>query len=255
MHRFYLAAGYCQDSVLSLTGREAHHALQVLRVRRREQVQVLDGEGHIYGCEVAESARNRVQLKVFQKRSPAPLPYEITLAQSIPKGKLFEAIIQKATELGVSRMVPLVTQRVVAKLESGDEEHKLEKWNLVAIEAIKQCGSPWLPRIESPQAVAQFSSRQATMDLAMVGSLRADSRHPKEDFHTFERQHGRKPRTISIAIGPEGDFTPEELSMLEAGGGHPITLGPLVLRTETAAVYCLSIINYELQARSSKSDP
>jgi 16S rRNA (uracil1498-N3)-methyltransferase len=250
MHRFYLAPGHCQDSIMALTGREAHHALHVLRVRRGEQVQVLDGMGQRLECEVADCARDRVDLKVVGRHSVDALPYQVTLAQAIPKGKLFEAIIQKGTELGAFRIVPLISQRVVGRAESRDEAQKVEKWKLVAIEAIKQCGSAWLPRIEAQEKVPQFAMEQANVDLALVGSLRGDSRHPRGYFRDFERQHGRKPKSVSIAIGPEGDFTPEELLSLQTTGALPITLGPLVLRTETAAIYCLSIINYELQASS-----
>jgi 16S rRNA (uracil1498-N3)-methyltransferase len=249
MHRFYLAPEYCQDEVLSLTGREAHHAQHVLRLRRGEQVQVLDGEGQVLECEVAELKRGGLELRVVERRSVAALPYRVTLAQALPKGKLFESIVQKATELGAYRIVPLITQRVVAKLEQDTVSEKLEKWRLVAIEAIKQCGSTWLPRIEPPETIEQFRSRQSGMELALVGSLGGDSRHPGDCFSNFVSQHGTRPKSVSVAIGPEGDFTPGELAALQLDGAHPITLGPLVLRTDTAAIYCLSIINYELQVK------
>jgi len=247
MHRFYLAPAECQGTTLLLSDREAHHALHVVRVRTGERVQVLDGEGQILDCVVMNLVRDRVDLCVQERRSVPPLPYQSTLSQAVPKGKLFEAIIQKATELGVFRIVPLVTERVVGKIEAGNEDQKVEKWRLIAIEAIKQCGSAWLPRLEAPTTVKQFLACQSTMDLAMVGSLRDDRRHPKTCFEDFAQRRGKMPASVSIAIGPEGDFTPSELSTLQSGGALPISLGPLVLRTETAATYCLSIINYELQ--------
>src|SRR5689334_4050283 len=123
MHRFYLAPTLGQERSLSLSGREAHHALHVLRVRRGEQVQVLDGEGQVFECEIAETRPDHVGLTVLEKRAVPALPCQITLAQAVPKGKLFEAIIQKATELGVYRIVPLVTERVVGKFERGEGEH------------------------------------------------------------------------------------------------------------------------------------
>ena len=253
MHRFYIPPEQCQGAVLWLTGREAHHALHVLRVRTGESVLVLDGEGHVLHCDVSDSSRDRMRLEVVKRRFVAPLPYQVTLGQAIPKGKLFDAIVQKATELGAFRIIPLVTERVVGKIESQVESAKAQKWRLVAIEAIKQCGSPWLPHIEPPEPIEKFIAKQSGVDLALVGSLSSDSRHPREYFSSFERQHGRNPNSVSIAIGPEGDFTPEELTILQTGGAQPITLGPLVLRTETAATYCLSIINYELQANSFRS--
>lgn len=210
---------------------------------------VLDGEGHVVDCAVEDFSRDRVRLKVVRRGSAAPLPFQVTLAQAIPKGKLFEAIVQKATELGVFSIIPLVTQRVVGKIEAWNEPHKVDRWRLAAIEAIKQCGSPWLPRIEAPESIEKFGSRQSGMDLALVGSLGNDSRHPRECFSDFQRRQGRKPKSVSIAIGPEGDFTSSELTDLQAAGARPISLGPLVLRTETAAIFCLSIINYELQSK------
>lgn len=246
MHRFYLPPGHCQGTSLSLSGREAHHALHVLRVRRGEAVTVLDGEGLICECVVEELGRDHLSLKVIERRSSAPLPSQITVLQAIPKGKLFDSIIQKATELGAFRIIPFLTQRTVAKIHEADSRDKVEKWRAVAIEAIKQCGSAWLPRVEAPVTVEEFFANKPVVDLALVGSLQGDARHPRNYFEAFERQHGRKPKTVLVAIGPEGDFTPEELAALQSVGARPITLGPLVLRIETAAVYCLSVINYEL---------
>ena len=247
MHRFYLPPGHCQGPILSLTGREAHHALHVLRLRRGEPVTLLDGEGLSCECQVEQLARNHLELKVLERRLAAPLPSEITLLQAIPTGKLFESIIQKATELGAACIRPLLTERTVARIQASDARGKVEKWRAVAIEAIKQCGSAWLPRIELPVSLEEFFSRKPVVDLALVGSLQADALHPRAYFEAFERQNGRRPKSVLVAVGPEGDFTPEELAALQSAGARPISLGPLVLRTETAALYCLSIINYELQ--------
>ena len=248
MHRFYLPPGHCKGPLLSLTGREAHHALHVLRVRRGEPVTVLDGEGLSCECQVEQLARNHLELKVLERRSAAPLPFQITMLQAIPKGKLFESIIQKATELGTARILPLLSERTVAKIHASDARDKVEKWQAVAIEAIKQCGSAWLPRIEPPVTVEEFFAQKPVVDLALVGSLQPDARHPRTYFEAFEHQNGRKPKSVLVAIGPEGDFTSEELAALQSAGARPISLGPLVLRTETAALYCLSVINYELQS-------
>jgi 16S rRNA (uracil1498-N3)-methyltransferase len=248
MHRFFIAPGESQGRTLALTGREAHHAIHVLRLRTGDRIQLLNGQGQTFDCQIAELAKDRVGLAVLDARSaPAP-PFRITLAQAIPKGKLFEEIVQKATELGAFQIVPLITERVVGKFDSRDREHKLEKWRLVAVEAIKQCGSPWLPRIEPPCTIQQFLSFQSTIELPLLGSLGEKRRHPRACFQEFSRQHGKLPATVSVAIGPEGDFTPGERVELESAGALPITLGPLVLRTDTAAMYCLSMINYELQA-------
>jgi len=248
MHRFYLPREHEQDATLTLTGREAHHGLRVLRVRLGEKVMVLDGEGHCSLCEVENLSREAVQLRVLEKTFIEATPYRITLAQAIPRGKVFDSIVQKATELGASRIVPLLTGRVVAQLNEGKVTGKAEHWRSVAIEAIKQCGSPWLPQIEAPVLLRDFIARREPFDLSFVAALQSNSRHPREWLKVFQETHQRKPASFCVWIGPEGDFTSEEIEAAKSAGGLPITLGPLVLRSETAAIYCLSVLNYELQS-------
>ena len=248
MHRFYLPPDQCQQASLLLTGREAHHALHVVRVRARERVSVLDGAGHEFLCEVQESARDQIKLAVIEKRDQPALPWQVTLLQAVPKGKIMDAIVQKATELGTTRIVPLLTERVVAHLDGEDAAHKAGKWGLVAVEAIKQCGSAWLTEVEPPLTLAQFFARNEKFELPLIASLQEGSLSARAHFRTFCAQHGRLPRSVCIWIGPEGDFTPAETEAIERNGAQPITLGRLVLRAETAAIYCLSVIKHELQS-------
>ena len=270
MHRFYLPPERCTEAVLQLDEREAHHALHVLRVKRGEPVVVLDGAGHEFQCEIATGSHHSVTLAVTHKAYVPPLPCQIALLQAVPKGKLIESIIQKAVELGARRIVPLLTERVVTQLGGKDAATKQAKWQMVAIEAIKQCGATWLPRIETPMTIAEFISRKpetgsestpgsspsafslqpSAFDLSLVGSLQTDRRHPRECFQEFQTKHGRSPQSVAVWIGPEGDFTLDELKAIQAGGALPISLGRLVLRVETAAIYCLAILNYELSAAS-----
>ncbi|MCX7824750.1 MAG: 16S rRNA (uracil(1498)-N(3))-methyltransferase [Verrucomicrobiae bacterium] len=249
MHRFYLPPDQCRGSVLALTAREAHHGLHVLRLQPGERVGVLDGAGHEFLCEVSELGRDTVRLSVVQKDAASPLPYTITLLQAVTKSKSFDTIVQKATELGVSRIVPLLSDRVVAHLDDEKAETKLEKWRLIAIEAIKQCGSPWLPQIDAPLSPHAFLEGGEKFELSLIASLQPDSRHPREWFKRFCEERQRLPQSAAIWIGPEGDYTPAEMNSIKAAGALPITLGKLVLRSETAAIYCLSILNYELQAK------
>jgi 16S rRNA (uracil1498-N3)-methyltransferase len=248
MHRFHLPPEQCKGEMLALTGSEAHHASRVLRLRRGDEVIVLDGAGTELACSVGDVAKNSVHLTVVRKNVVPPLPYQITLLQAIPKGKIIESIIQKATELGVARIVPLLTERVTTRLDGDNAAHKADKLQHVAIEAIKQCGSPWLPKIETPMTPKEFLARGEKFDLPLIASLQPGSRHAREYFAKFQSERQRKPQTVCVWIGPEGDFTVDEVRAIEAGGALPITLGRLVLRVETAAIYCLSILNHELQA-------
>src|SRR6266576_6505339 len=128
MHRFYLTPDHCRDSALRLTDREAHHAIHVLRVRRGERVAVLDGAGREFLCEVQDLRRDSVQLALVHQNFVPSLPCPITLLQAIPKGKLFESIVQKTTELGVARVVPILSERVVAHLDEEDSAQKADMW-------------------------------------------------------------------------------------------------------------------------------
>ena len=250
MHRFYLPPEQCQEPTLFLTGREAHHARHVLRIHRGERIAVLDGAGREFVCEVQDYDGDKVRLTVIERRfHPAP-PSQITLLQAVPKGKIMEAIIQKATELGVSRIVPVLSERVVAQLDETDAAHKASKWRLTVIEAIKQCGYAWLPRVEPPLTPGQFLARNESFELPLIASLQTGSRPAREYFRDFHAKQGRMPGSVCVWVGPEGDFTPAETEAIKSHCALPITLGPLILRTETAAIYCLSVLNYELQSPS-----
>ena len=202
---------------------------------------VLDGAGSEFSCEVRSLERKSVTVSVRQTRfSPAPA-CRVTLVQAVPKGKLLETIIQKATELGAFRIIPLLSARVVMRLEDESAKHKAEKWQHTAVEAIKQCGQRWLPQVEEPITLPALLTRGENFDLSLLGSLQSEARHPRQYFQ-------KQPATVCIWIGPEGDFTEAELAAIRGAGGQPISLGPLVLRSDTAALYALSVVSYELQA-------
>ncbi len=248
MHRFYLPPERCAGNALRLEGREAHHALHVLRLKRGELVTILDGVGNEFMCVVEDCGRTAVTLSASLKNFiPAP-PCSVTLLQAVPKGKIVESIIQKSVELGAQRVVPILSERVVMQLDDEDAENKREKWEQVAIEAIKQCGAAWLPKIEAPVTIDQFLARKEKFELSLVGSLQKERRHPREVLREYEKKHGRVPHSVGVWIGPEGDFTLDELKTIQNSGALPISLGNLVLRVETAAIYCLSILNYELNS-------
>jgi 16S rRNA (uracil1498-N3)-methyltransferase len=252
MHRFYLPPERCAGAALRLDGREAHHALRVLRVKYGEMVSVLDGIGNEFLCTVDNCSRDAVALSVSLKNfTPSP-SCPVTLLVAVPKGKIIEDIIQKAVELGAGRIVPLLAERVATHLDDKAAADKRDKWQQVAVEAVKQCGALWLPKIETPVTIGKFLARPEKIELSLVGSLQAARRHPRECLEEFQARHGRGPQSAAVWIGPEGDFTPEELKAVQVSGAQPVTLGKLVLRVETAAVYCLSILNYELNLKSDR---
>jgi 16S rRNA (uracil1498-N3)-methyltransferase len=253
MHRFYLPPEECRGEIFTLSERESHHGLHVLRLQKGEEVTVLDGAGGHFRCVVLGWTRRMVELQVIETRVFAPPLCAVTLVQAMPRAKAFDAIVQKATELGASRIVPVLSERVVTKVTEETSLTKADHWRWTAIDSIKQCGSPWLPRIDPPVTLGEFIAHREKFDLSLVASLREGSPHPRVWFTEFARAHGRRPAGVALWIGPEGDFTPDEMDQIETAGAHPMTLGPLVLRADTAAIYCLSVVNYEVQAPASPS--
>lgn len=248
MHRFYVPPAQAQNSEIVLEDAEAHHSLHVLRIRDKERVVVLDGAGNELMCEVRHAAKEQLHLKVLQRQFSPPLPCKLVLIQAVTKAKTMDLIVQKATELGAHRIVPVMAERSVSQIEDGAVAGKLEKWHATMIEAIKQCGSPWLPQLDPPQTAQKFLASSERFELSLIASLQPDARHPREYFQTFSAERKRTPKSVGVWVGPEGDFTPAEINSIRQTGALPITLGPLILRSETAAIYCLSVLNYEVQA-------
>src|SRR5215207_9541162 len=185
MHRFYLPPEQTKGGILLLKDREAHHGAQVLRLKAGDTVEVLDGAGIQFTCDVKRVSRKEIELAVRQPTVDSRRPFEITLLQAIVKGKTMETIIQKSTELGVATIVPIQTERVISQLDNESGQSKQAKWQLIAIEAIKQCGSAWLPRIDAPITPAAFLKRAQKCDLSLVGSLEGDGRHPRHWFQSL----------------------------------------------------------------------
>ena len=250
MRRFFVPPEQSRGEVFELPEREARHATQVLRLSNGDELTVLDGAGNVMDCVVETATKRLLRVVVRHRQHRMPLPCPISLVQAIPKGPAFETIVQKATELGAMRIIPLLSERVVVQINEKDAAAKVEKWNQIAIESIKQCGSPWLPVIESPVRFDTLIQRAPQAGLAVVCSLEGHSRTLREVVTEFSAAKQHRPQSAVVWIGPEGDFTPAEYAAIAKLGAAPITLGPLVLRADTAAIATLSILNYELQRQA-----
>jgi 16S rRNA (uracil1498-N3)-methyltransferase len=154
-----------------------------------------------------------------------------------------EAIIQKAAELRAHALVPLLTERV--ERDRQEEPAKAAKRFWVAVEAMKQCGWPWLPDLPAPRSIAQQLAEADDRTLSLLADLQSNA-HPRDVFRSFRKEHGRLPDQVHLWIGPEGDFTAEERSQILDAGAHSISLGPSVLRADTAAVCALAVAHHEL---------
>jgi 16S rRNA (uracil1498-N3)-methyltransferase len=246
MHRFYVAPENWNPDALGLTGSEAHHCRNVLRLERGDKIVLFDGRGRELTAEIASAEASQIQLRKLHEAQTPPLRCRITLGQAIPKGKNMDLIVQKAVEIGAAEIAPILSDRTVVRLDEESAASKQTKWQTVAIEAAKQCGQNWLPQVQTPQKLGQFFQEHRRFDLQLIGSLQSDAVHLKKILAEYSAEHGDRPASVLMLVGPEGDFTPAELSLARSQGCRPITLGPIVLRVETASIYCLSILSYEL---------
>lgn len=248
MHRFFIPPEECHNNPLRLSEAEAKHARSVLRLREGERVVVLNGSGKELLCQAEEVRSDSTSLSVIQENNIPPLPFEITLYQAVTKGKTMDLIIQKATELGAHRVVPVLSERSVPDWDEAKAAAKVEKWRSVCIESIKQCGSAWLPTLEMPMTPSAAIEDARGAEVSLIATLQSEAKHPRTHIDGYEAENGQAPKKLAIWVGPEGDYTPAEINQIR-GSALPITLGPLVLRSETAAIYCLAFLNYELQSR------
>jgi len=239
---------------LTLSAGESHHLVVVNRARRGDPVVAFDGCGREWMCELFRDSKNAAVLRVLSTRQAAPpLPCEITLAQALPKGSAMDAIVRKATEIGAARIVPLESERTQVHFDGGREDKKTDKWRVAALEAAKQCGNPWLPEIAPVQNATAFMRAAADYDLRLIASLSPNARTLKTILADFASRPA--PKKALWLIGPEGDFSPAEMSVAAECGFAPVTLGPLVLRCETAAIYALSILSHEMRSQPACALP
>ena len=248
MHRFYIPPNNWNPGAVTLAGPEAHHARDVLRMRAGEKLVLFNGQGREITAEILDLSGDEIRLRKLHEAETPSLQCRIVLGQAIPKGRNMELIVQKAVEIGAAEIAPIISDRTIVHVNSESAAQKQTKWQQIAIEAAKQCGQNWLPRVQTPRKLAELFSvaSEESFDLRLIGSLQPDAQHLKKLLADYSTEHESRPRSVLMLIGPEGDFTPAELSLARRYGCQPITLGPIILRVETAAIYCLSILSYEL---------
>jgi 16S rRNA (uracil1498-N3)-methyltransferase len=229
------------QELCELSPESSHHLARVLRVQVGQAVSVFDGEGHGADAEVESVAKSSVVLRIIHRWDRAPHRVQITLIQALPKGVKLDLILQKAVELGCSEIVPLQTQNSIVKLKANDADQKRERWQKIMLNAAEQCGTCWLPQITPVCTVGQLDLSR--YDLTLIGALDENTRPLKTVLREAD-ECGLK--RVAVLIGPEGDFTPAELDVFRQAGATGVTFGTQILRTETAALFALSALSYEL---------
>jgi len=245
MARFYLPPDRWSEGTLVLEGDEARHGTQVLRLKQGDELALFDGHGKSVACHLeAIEGRGRIFCvpngEVQLEQAPTT---QLHLAPALLKGKNLDLVLQKATELGVDRITPLITDRTVARPDSRDLARKREKWQRTVLEAAKQCGRNWLPEICDPITATEFFRELETDEIGFVGALEGDRVALRTELSGAKESVSE----VVVAIGPEGDFSPQEYAKATQSGWSGIDLGPLVLRSETACLSALAVISYELR--------
>lgn len=249
MHRFFVPGIRDSHVEVALPAAEVHHAARVLRIQPGERVVLLDGIGGEFSGIITAAGRREVLVRVTGCHRHVRQPFEITLFQAIAKGPAMEGLIHRAVELGCARIVPLLTERSVSRPD--DASAKQARWESVAVEAAKQSGNPWCMSVAAPVTPAAWLAAPHGQDVLLIASLEDDPVHPLAPLIRHQQEHGHSPRSLGVLIGPEGDFTPAEYSAFRSAGARPISLGPHVLRVETAATAVLALLTSGLQALAS----
>ena len=238
-HRFYnpeLSSG-------KLTPEESHHAVDVLRLRTGDSAAVFDGKGTEARVRLIQVSSNEVTYQTLSTaRTPAPT-CRIRFGQALIKPVGMDLLIQKLTELGVTEIWPIASERSVPK-PSG-EKRISHRWDSIALSACKQSGQNWLPKIHEAAPLDTFLSAPdpAPATGRIIGSLQPEAK-PLPTLLAAAREAGNL-AALDLLIGPEGDFTPAEIGRARSAGFQPASLGPLVLRSETASLFLASVLHYE----------
>lgn len=234
--------------------RQIHHLRDVLRLGLGDQIVAFDGQGSQWLGTIARAGARRVVIQLGQQRDrPVEQAVSLWLGQALLKADRFEWVVQKATELGAATLSPLVTRHTVVRLSSEQAIARRQRWQRIATEAAKQCQCATIPVIDLPQSLEALLRRAQRASLILIPTLSVTTIPLQEVLSA--RQAGRPAeasaqagREVVVLIGPEGDFSSEEVALAEKFGARPVSLGPRTLRAETAAIATLAILQYTLNS-------
>ncbi len=242
MMRYYIPPADWSNDEMVVAGEEAHHLLHVLRGKAGDHISVMNGQGVTADVEVIETSRKEARVKLLHQSTQALGPVAITLIQAVPREQKMDFIVQKATELGVRHIIPVITDQGVVRLKPGEDAGKRERWGKIALSAAKQSGCSWLPVIHPVQPLLDHFTVMERYALWMTCSLEPDSLPLRT---VLANARANRPASVAFLVGPEGDLTARERAAARNGGARMVSLGDQVLRSETAALYVLSVLQYE----------
>ena len=238
MANFYITKDDIEDNMAVIKGEEAQHISRVLRMKKGDKVTLCDGEGMFYDATLTDFEDKTVTAEITSAYvAPTEPKVQLTVFQGVPKNPKLETIIQKLTEIGAVRLVPMDTRRAVAKL---DKSAKVDRLRKIAQEAAKQSKRGIVPEVLDAVPFKKAVEMAAKADLALIPY------EQESEVSIKKALAGKTPETVSVMIGPEGGFDEDEILLAKEAGVQSVTLGKRILRTETAPLTVASIVLYEL---------
>lgn len=246
MYHFYTDKSDIGDKSITLHGEDVNHIKNVLRMHAGEEIIICDGEGDDYHCRISSLNADSIEAEILDCGiSETEMPVKVYLFQGLPKKDKMEMIIQKTVELGVYEIVPVMTRRVIVKLDDDKKEaKKLERWQAISESAAKQSGRGIIPKIDGVMSFKKALEWAKEMDMAIIPYENAESSSEgiAESRKIIESFRGKE--KVAVFIGPEGGFEPEEVELAMQYGVKPVTLGKRILRTETAGLMLMSLAGF-----------
>jgi 16S rRNA (uracil1498-N3)-methyltransferase len=239
--RYFVNEENIRGNNIYITGSDVTHMSRVLRLKTGDKINIVDNNGILYECEILEINDSKIKTLITDIINDSNEPsIDITLYQGLPKGDKFEFVIQKAVELGVKEIVPLITSRVVVKLDEKSSVSKLDRWQKISNEASKQCNRTYIPSIIKPVKIEKIKELLLKHDLIIL----AYEAEKNKTLRALIKNYNN-PKNVGIIIGPEGGFSQNEVDNLVSNNANCVSLGKRILRTETAGLSVISVLMYE----------
>jgi 16S rRNA (uracil1498-N3)-methyltransferase len=243
MHRFFVTPDQITDPFISIMGTDVNHIKNVLRLEKGEEIIICNGQGEDYYCIIDKVGNDTIKTVIKERvLSQTELKTKLYLFQGLPKKEKMELIIQKAVELGIFEIIPVITQRTIVKIDDKKEHKKVERWNNISEAAAKQAGRGVIPKVLQPMKFYEALDFASKLDQIIIPYEKANNiQQSKEIISKLEGN------SIGVFIGPEGGFEIDEIHLATQCGAQPISLGKRILRTETAGLTLLSILMFKFE--------
>lgn len=241
MYHFFVNQDQIGESEIVILGADVNHMKNVLRMKAGEKLWISNGIDKDYFCEIDQLYKDQVIAKIISaEEGRGELPVKLYLFQGLPKADKLELIIQKAVELGVYKIIPVVTKRTVVKLDRKKEEARLKRWQSVSESAAKQSGRLIIPTVSPVMTFKEALAFSGRLHKRLIPYERAEGMERTREILS----EIKSPMSVGIFIGPEGGFEDTEAEQAKEAGAEEITLGNRILRTETAGLAILSVLAY-----------